>query len=63
MKESKQMEKIEILLNEYRLLYRIKLFSEATLNAKWNNKQLQLQEVIKEYNNTHDKTNKTNNHE
>lgn len=49
------MEKIEISLNEYRLLYRIKLFSEATLNAKWNNKQIQLQEVIKEYNNTHDK--------
>jgi hypothetical protein len=52
---TQEMEKIEISLNEYRLLYRIKLFSEATLNAKWNNKQIQLQEVIKEYNNTHDK--------
>ena len=54
-KELKKMQKVEISLNEYILLYRIKLLSESTLNAKSNNKQVQLQEVIRDYNYKYDK--------
>jgi len=46
------MEKVQIDLQEYKLLYRIKLWSENNISKK------EIDDTIKEYNNKYDKTNK-----
>jgi len=46
------MEKVEINLEEYKLLYRIKLWSENNISKK------EIDNTIKEYNNKYEKTNK-----
>ena len=48
------MEKVQINLEEYKLLYRIKLWSETNINKR----EIKLVDTIKEYNNKYDKTNK-----
>ena len=48
------MEKVQINLEEYKLLNRIKLWSETNINKR----EIKLVDTIKEYNNKYDKTNK-----
>ena len=48
------MEKVEINLEEYKLLYRIKIWSKTNINKR----EIKLVDTIKEYNNKYDKTNK-----